>query len=96
MEEERARQEAAAKMAAEEIAEQEKGENQPTIQDVGMTKNVAVGIFESESKASDLMDDKNALLEQALTMSMDSTSNYTTRDIKMLEAASDEELAIGE
>nr|GMC67732.1 26S proteasome non-ATPase regulatory subunit 4 homolog [Ipomoea batatas] len=94
MEEERARQEAAAKRAAEETAEQEKGENQPAIQDVGMTENVSAGISESESKASDLMDDDNALLEQALAMSMGSTSNDTTRDINMQEAASDEELAI--
>nr|GME13505.1 26S proteasome non-ATPase regulatory subunit 4 homolog [Ipomoea batatas] len=94
MEEERARQEAAAKRAAEETAEQEKGENQPAIQDVGMTENVSAGISESESKASDLMDDDNALLEQALAMSMGSTSNDATRDINMQEAASDEELAI--
>nr|GMC57427.1 26S proteasome non-ATPase regulatory subunit 4 homolog [Ipomoea batatas] len=94
MEEERARQEAAAKRAAEETAEQEKGENQPAIQDVGMTENVSAGISESESKASDLMDDDNVLLEQALAMSMGSTSNDATRDINMQEAASDEELAI--
>nr|GMC46800.1 26S proteasome non-ATPase regulatory subunit 4 homolog [Ipomoea batatas] len=41
-------------------------------------------------------DDENALLEQALAMSMHSTSNDTRRDISMPGVASDEELAIGE
>nr|GMC95323.1 uridine kinase-like protein 1, chloroplastic [Ipomoea batatas] len=39
-------------------------------------------------------DDENALLEQALAMSMHSTSNDNRRDISMPEVASDEELAI--
>nr|GMD36544.1 26S proteasome non-ATPase regulatory subunit 4 homolog [Ipomoea batatas] len=74
MEEERARQEVAAKRA-EEIAEQEKG---------------------SRKAANYPRYDENALLEQALAMSMHSTSNDTRRDISMPGVASDEELAIGE
>ena len=53
MEEERARQEAAAKKAAEEAAKQEKGE-QSTSQDVNMTDTAKAGTSESENKATDL------------------------------------------
>ncbi|XP_009783179.1 26S proteasome non-ATPase regulatory subunit 4 homolog isoform X2 [Nicotiana tabacum] len=95
MEEERARQEAAAKKAAEESA-QEKGEMQSTSQDITMTENVGARTSETENKAVDLMDDENALLQQALAMSMDdSSSNITTRDTDMSEAASeDQDLAL--
>nr|GMD51484.1 26S proteasome non-ATPase regulatory subunit 4 homolog [Ipomoea batatas] len=97
MEEERARQEAAAKKASEEAAKQEKGENQGASQDVTMTENAAAGTSESENKAADPMDDENALLQQALAMSMDdSTTNITIRDADMPEAASeDQDLALG-
>nr|GMD58184.1 26S proteasome non-ATPase regulatory subunit 4 homolog [Ipomoea batatas] len=96
MEEERARQEAAAKKASEEAAKQEKGENQGASQDVTMTENAAAGTSESENKAADPMDDENALLQQALAMSMDdSTTNITIRDADMPEAASeDQDLAL--
>ncbi|KAL3525253.1 hypothetical protein ACH5RR_013625 [Cinchona calisaya] len=91
MEEERARQEAAAKKAAEEATKQEKGE-QSTSQDVNMTDTTKAGTSESENKATDLMDDENALLQQALAMSMDdSSSNVTTRDTDMPEAAADDQ-----
>lgn len=93
MEEERARQEAAAKKAAEETATQEKGE---TSQDVTMAENVNAGTPEPENKATDLMEDENALLQQALAMSMDdASSNVATRDTDMSEAASeDQDLAL--
>nr|XP_016488035.1 PREDICTED: 26S proteasome non-ATPase regulatory subunit 4 homolog [Nicotiana tabacum] len=93
MEEERARQEAAAKKAADETATQEKGE---TSQDVTMAENVNVGTPEPENKATDLMEDENALLQQALAMSMDdASSNVATRDTDMSEAASeDQDLAL--
>ncbi|XP_031117681.1 26S proteasome non-ATPase regulatory subunit 4 homolog [Ipomoea triloba] len=96
MEEERARQEAAAKKASEEAAKQEKGENQGASQDVTMTENAAAGTSESENKAADPMDDENALLQQALAMSMDDcTTNITIRDADMPEAASeDQDLAL--
>ncbi|VFR02510.1 unnamed protein product [Cuscuta campestris] len=91
MEEERARQEAAAKRAAEEAGNQEKGETQIASQDVAMSENVAVGISGSEGER-----DENALLQQALAMSMDdSSSNIATRDTDMPEAASeDHDLAL--
>lgn len=93
MEEERARQEAAAKKAADETATQEKGE---TSQDVTMAENVNAGTPEPENKATDLMEDENALLQQALAMSMDdASSNVATRDTDMSEAASeDQDLAL--
>ncbi|XP_019182710.1 PREDICTED: 26S proteasome non-ATPase regulatory subunit 4 homolog isoform X1 [Ipomoea nil] len=96
MEEERARQEAAAKRAAGEAANQEKGDKQPDSQGATMSENVAAGTSESESKGADLMEDENALLQQALEMSMDdSSSNITPRDTDMSEAASeDHELAL--
>ncbi|KAL6959927.1 proteasome regulatory particle base subunit rpn10 [Sarracenia purpurea var. burkii] len=97
MEEERARQEAAAKKAAEEAAKQEKGgEQQSTSQDVTMTENVSAVPPEAENKTSDL-DDENALLQQALAMSMDDpAASIATRDTDMSEAAADDQdLALG-
>ncbi|VFQ82209.1 unnamed protein product [Cuscuta campestris] len=96
MEEERARQEAAAKKAAEEAAKQEKGESQIASQDVNMADNAAAGTSKSENKAATLMDDENALLQQALAMSMDdSSSNIIIQDADMSEAASeDKDLAL--
>ncbi|CAH9085041.1 unnamed protein product [Cuscuta europaea] len=96
MEEERARQEAAAKKATEEAAKDDKGENQNASQDVTMADSVAAGTSESENKAATLMDDENALLQQALAMSMDdSAANIIIRDADMSEAASeDQDLAL--
>lgn len=93
MEEERARQEAAAKRAAEEASNQE---NQTASQDVTMAENAAAGSSESENKSATLMDDENALLQQALAMSMDdSSSNIVIQDADMSEAASeDQDLAL--
>ncbi|XP_042021411.1 26S proteasome non-ATPase regulatory subunit 4 homolog isoform X2 [Salvia splendens] len=90
MEEERARQEAAAKKAAEEAATGEKGE-QSTSQDVTMTENVNPGPSEPEKKTHDLTDDENALLQQAVAMSMDdSSSTVAVRDTEMSDASADD------
>lgn len=55
MEEEKARQEAAAKKAAEEAAKHEKGEAQSTSQYVIMTENFSARRSKTENKAADLM-----------------------------------------
>ncbi|XP_076912463.1 26S proteasome non-ATPase regulatory subunit 4 homolog [Bidens hawaiensis] len=82
MEEERARQEAAAKKAADES----------TSQDATMSENVGTSASEAESKKDDLMDDENALLQQALAMSMDEpAATVTTRDTDMSDAADDDQ-----
>ncbi|KAF5462958.1 hypothetical protein F2P56_018919 [Juglans regia] len=97
MEEERARQEAAAKKAAEEAAKQEKGEGQPSgTQDAMMTERANAATSEVDNKANDLMDDENALLQQALAMSMDDPdSGHETQDTDMSDAAADDpELAL--
>lgn len=89
MEEERARQEAAAKKAAEEASKQG-GES--TSQDATMTENVGAAASEPENKTQDLMDDENALLQQALAMSMDDpAATAATRDTDMSEAAADDQ-----
>ncbi|KAL1536864.1 proteasome regulatory particle base subunit rpn10 [Salvia divinorum] len=90
MEEERARQEAAAKKAAEEAGKGEKGEPS-TSQDAIMTENVDPGTSEPEKKTHDLTDDENALLQQALAMSMDdSSSTVAVRDTDMSDASADD------
>lgn len=97
MEEERARQEAAAKKAAEETSKQEKEEGQPSgTQDAKMTEHASVGTSEADNKTTDLMDDDNALLQQALAMSMDEpATGQEVRDTDMSEAAADDpELAL--
>ncbi|EXC35340.1 26S proteasome non-ATPase regulatory subunit 4 [Morus notabilis] len=97
MEEERARQEAAAKKAAEEAAKQEKGGEQPSSsQDATMTERATTPASGADNKATDLMDDENALLQQALAMSMDDpASSHDVRDTDMSEAAAvDPELAL--
>ncbi|GMH25167.1 hypothetical protein Nepgr_027010 [Nepenthes gracilis] len=93
MEEERARQEAAAKKAAEETARQEKGgEQQSSSQDATMTENTHAANTEADNKRNDLMDDENALLQQALAMSMDDPSSTTTvHDTEMSDAAVDDQ-----
>ncbi|OAY57944.1 26S proteasome non-ATPase regulatory subunit 4 homolog isoform X2 [Manihot esculenta] len=92
MEEERARQEAAAKKAAEEASKQEKGGEQPTSsQDATMTESASVTASEADNKKNDLMDEENALLQQALAMSMDNpASSHELRDTDMSEAAADD------
>ncbi|KAK1419638.1 hypothetical protein QVD17_28866 [Tagetes erecta] len=91
MEEERARQEAAAKKAADDSSKQGK-EGESTSQDATMSENVGASASESENKKDDLMDDENALLQQALAMSMDDpAATVTTRDTDMSEAAADDQ-----
>ncbi|XP_027346240.1 26S proteasome non-ATPase regulatory subunit 4 homolog isoform X2 [Abrus precatorius] len=97
MEEERARQEAAAKKAAEDGSKQEKGgEQQASTQDTTMTERASAAASEAETKTNDLTDDENALLQQALAMSMDDPAvNQDERDTDMPEAAADDpELAL--
>ncbi|GAA0139976.1 protease [Lithospermum erythrorhizon] len=91
MEEERARQEAAAKKAAEESGKQETAGDQSASQDVTMTENS--GTSATETKKTDLTDDENALLEQALAMSMHDSSSApaAVQDIDMSEAAGDDQ-----
>ena len=84
MEEERARQEAAAKKAAEDASKQ----GQAISQDATMTEGTST---EAETKTNDMMDDENALLQQALAMSMDDPAvNHDVRDADMSEAAIDD------
>ncbi|KAF2291944.1 hypothetical protein GH714_042286 [Hevea brasiliensis] len=92
MEEERARQEAAAKKAAEEGSKQEKGGEQPSSsQDATMTESASVAASEADNKRNDLTDEENALLQQALAMSMDEpASSHELRDTDMSEAAADD------
>ncbi|CAK9168946.1 unnamed protein product [Ilex paraguariensis] len=98
MEEERARQEAAAKKAAEEASKPEKGGEQ-TSQDATMTESSGAATSEAENKTTDLtiegvcsQDDENALLQQALAMSMDvPASSLAVRDTDMSEAAADDQ-----
>ncbi|KAJ0546070.1 putative von Willebrand factor, type A, ubiquitin interacting [Helianthus annuus] len=86
-----ARQEAAAKKAADDSSKQEK-EGASTSQDATMSENVATSASESENKKDDLMDDENALLQQALAMSMDDpATTATARDTDMSEAAADDQ-----
>ncbi|XP_015889728.2 26S proteasome non-ATPase regulatory subunit 4 homolog [Ziziphus jujuba] len=97
MEEERARQEAAAKKAAEEASKQEKGgEQASSSQDATMTERATVATSEAENKTNDSADDDNALLQQALAMSMDQpASGHDARDTDMSDAAGDDpELAL--
>ncbi|XP_073060701.1 26S proteasome non-ATPase regulatory subunit 4 homolog [Primulina eburnea] len=91
MEEERARQEAAAKKAAEEAAKQDVGEQQSNSQDVTMAETVNAGTTVPENKTRDLMDDDNALLHQALEMSMDDSSSVVAvRDTDMSDVSADD------
>ncbi|XP_028774564.1 26S proteasome non-ATPase regulatory subunit 4 homolog isoform X3 [Neltuma alba] len=97
MEEERARQEAAAKKAAEDAAKQEKGDDQQaSSQDATMTERTSAATSEADNKTNDMMDDENALLQQALAMSMDDPAiNQDLRDTDMSETtAEDPDLAL--
>lgn len=85
MEEERARQEAAAKRAAEEAAGQG---GEQTSQDTTMGESSQAASSEADKKNDMTEDDENALLQQALAMSMDEPASTTTvRDTDMSEAA---------
>ncbi|XVE93837.1 hypothetical protein REPUB_Repub01dG0229200 [Reevesia pubescens] len=90
MEEERARQEAAAKRAAEEATRQEKGEEAQPQSD---SQNATTTATE---KVADPMDEDDALLKQALALSMDiPESDSSVGDAEMSEATNaDKELAL--
>ncbi|XP_022145439.1 26S proteasome non-ATPase regulatory subunit 4 homolog [Momordica charantia] len=97
MEEERARQEAAAKRAADETSKQEKGEEQASgSADTAMTERASAEFSDAHNKTSDPMEDENALLQQALAMSMeDPASSHDGQDTEMSDAAMDDpELAL--
>ncbi|KAL9257431.1 26S proteasome non-ATPase regulatory subunit 4-like protein [Drosera capensis] len=88
MEEERARQEAAANRAAEEASGKDKGQVQSSSQHATMAESTTVANSEADTQTSDLMDGENALLQQALAMSMnDSDPSITVRDTDMSDAA---------
>ncbi|KAJ6708012.1 26S PROTEASOME NON-ATPASE REGULATORY SUBUNIT 4-like protein ISOFORM X1 [Salix viminalis] len=91
MEEERARQEAAAKRAADEAAKQEKGEPSNS-QDAIMVGKAA----EATNNASEPMDEVNALLQQAIALSMENSgSDPSVHDSEMAEATNeDQDLAM--
>ncbi|KAJ8620267.1 hypothetical protein MRB53_028796 [Persea americana] len=98
MEEERARQEAAAKKAAEDAARQEKeGEQASSSQDAPMAEPVNSSSGPgADNKRSDLTDDETALLEQALAMSMDDprssqSGEASMGDTDMSEAATEDQ-----
>ncbi|KAL9391296.1 hypothetical protein Peur_015216 [Populus x canadensis] len=93
MEEERARQEAAAKRAADEAARQQKGEELPSnSQDATMVDKAA----EATNNASEPMDEVNALLQHAIALSMENSgSDPSVRDSEMAEATNeDQDLAV--
>ncbi|KAH8510548.1 hypothetical protein H0E87_008195 [Populus deltoides] len=89
MEEERARQEAAAKRAADEAARQEKGEEPPSnSQDATMVDKAA----EATNNASEPMDEVNALLQHAIALSMENSgSDPSVRDSEMAEATNEDQ-----
>uniref|UniRef100_A0A803KWE5 26S proteasome non-ATPase regulatory subunit 4 homolog n=1 Tax=Chenopodium quinoa TaxID=63459 RepID=A0A803KWE5_CHEQI len=94
MEEERARQEAAAKRAAEEETRQEKGGEQSS-QDTIMGESSNAANSEADKKNDMTEDDENALLQQALAMSMDDPASTTAvRDTDMSDAADDQDLQL--
>ncbi|KAH7518428.1 hypothetical protein FEM48_Zijuj09G0170500 [Ziziphus jujuba var. spinosa] len=95
MEEERARQEAAAKRAAEDASRQEKGE-EPSSKAEDATMSDANVSAPEENKKITNDGDANALLKQALQMSMNiSGSSHSVGDAEMLDTTSeDQELAL--
>nr|XP_008372906.2 26S proteasome non-ATPase regulatory subunit 4 homolog isoform X1 [Malus domestica] len=95
MEEERARQEAAAKRASEE-AGGKGGEPSSKSEDATMTDQANVSSPNEDKKHTDNMVDENDLLKEALAMSMNvSGTGHSAGDTEMSEATSaDQELAL--
>lgn len=90
MEEERARQEAAAKKAAEDGTDEKgKSEGASTSRDITMAE--ATGVHDEQK--DNLMDDENTLLQQALAMSMNDPmpAAGATADSTMSDAATDDQ-----
>ncbi|KAJ8765044.1 hypothetical protein K2173_010520 [Erythroxylum novogranatense] len=97
MEEERARQEAAAKRAAEEVGRQEEGEEASSnSQDATMVDSEKVRSAETTENAKHPMDEANTLLQQAIALSMGASgSDPSLHDVDMSDATNaDAELAI--
>ncbi|KDP29632.1 hypothetical protein JCGZ_18794 [Jatropha curcas] len=98
MEEERARQEAAAKRAAEEASRQEKVEEpSSTSQDATVVEKTNDSAVEATGNSTDPMDEVNALLQQAIALSMQTpgSDDSSARDVDMSEATiEDQDLAI--
>ncbi|KAG6399868.1 hypothetical protein SASPL_141353 [Salvia splendens] len=104
MEEERARQEAAAKKAAEEAATGEKGEQSTSQDDLFLLNYCLAFLCDGQQSVSAFYlcesdvacggggtDDENALLQQAVAMSMDdSSSTVAVRDTEMSDASADD------
>uniref|UniRef100_A0A7N0ZZQ5 26S proteasome non-ATPase regulatory subunit 4 homolog n=1 Tax=Kalanchoe fedtschenkoi TaxID=63787 RepID=A0A7N0ZZQ5_KALFE len=93
MEEERARQETAAKKAAEEASKQGKGGEHSSSVDATMTEQ-SVPTSDAANKSTDIMDEENALLQQALAMSMDEPSESLPVNDTDMEDAVDQDLAL--
>ncbi|CAK8575717.1 unnamed protein product [Lathyrus sativus] len=56
-----------------------------------MTEQTSTAAFEVGTKTNDMMDDENALLQQALAMSMDDPAvSHDVKDADMSEAATDD------
>ncbi|KAM5550043.1 26S proteasome non-ATPase regulatory subunit 4 [Rosa sericea] len=96
MEEERARQEAAAKKSADEASSRQGEEPPSKSEDVTMTESGDVSVVNEDKKPTDDKVDENDLLKQALAMSMNmSGSGNSAGDAEMSEATSaDQELAL--
>ncbi|PRQ21875.1 putative 26S proteasome regulatory complex, non-ATPase subcomplex, subunit s5a [Rosa chinensis] len=96
MEEERARQEAAAKRSADEASSRQGEEPPSKSEDVTMTESGDVSVVNEDKKPTDDKVDENDLLKQALAMSMNmSGSGNSAGDAEMSEATSaDQELAL--
>ncbi|CAA6673502.1 unnamed protein product [Spirodela intermedia] len=98
MEEERARQEAAAKKATEDASKQETdGKQASSSRDVGMAEAVSSSHNDLDKK-DDQMDDETSLLQQAVAMSMDKlapvpSSSMVIADADMSDAV-DQDLAL--
>ncbi|CAA7410732.1 unnamed protein product [Spirodela intermedia] len=98
MEEERARQEAAAKKATEDASKQETdGKQASSSRDVGMAEAVSSSHNDLDKK-DDQMDDETSLLQQAVAMSMDKlapvpSSSTVIADADMSDAV-DQDLAL--
>ncbi|KAI3960576.1 hypothetical protein MKX01_003750 [Papaver californicum] len=88
MEEERARQEAAAKKTADEAATQ--GGESSNSQDATMSENVG-SMVAGDAKGNDPMDEETALLQQALQMSMKDGHSGNVGDVDMMDASTDDQ-----
>ncbi|XP_020247904.1 26S proteasome non-ATPase regulatory subunit 4 homolog [Asparagus officinalis] len=93
MEEERARQEAAAKKAAEDATKEKGADQASTSHDATMAEPASSSAVAADEKRHDLMDDESAFLEQALALSMDDarSGGATVADADMSDATTDDQ-----